>query len=105
MRPLVFGLAFVVALVGCPGQEWFPKCDDPTRPCPPVEPDYPASAEGACLRLAELGCSESRVTTAGITCPMAFRKMEQVTDPHYACVTRAKDVGSVRACGSVRCLQ
>ncbi len=105
MRSLVFSIAFVVALVGCPNQTVFPKCDDPTMPCPPVDPHYPASAEGACLRLAELGCSESRVTTAGITCPMAFRKMEQVTDPHYACVVRAHDTVGVRACGSVRCLQ
>ncbi len=77
----------------------------PLRNPVPVEPDYPASAEGACLRLAELGCPESRVTTAGITCPTAFRKMEQVTDPHYACVIGAHDVAGVRACGSVRCLQ
>ena len=83
------------------------KCDGPE--CrnihPDIQPDYPASAEGACLRLAELGCTESRVSTAGITCPMAFRKMESLTDPHYACVVRARDIAGVRACGSVRCLQ
>jgi len=105
MRHFAFAVAFVVALVGCPNQTIFPKCDDPKNPCPPVDPDYPASAEGACLHLAELGCSESRVTSAGVTCPMAFRKMEQFTDPHYACVIRARDAAEARACGSVRCIQ
>jgi len=39
---IVVGL-IVMALSSC-GANWFPKCDDPKRPCPPVEPDYPAGA-------------------------------------------------------------
>lgn len=106
MKRILFVATTLAALVvGCLNQELFPKCDDPKRPCPPVEPDYLASAEGACVRLAELGCAESRVSSAGITCPMAFRKMESLVDPKYACVVRAKDVAGVRACGSVRCAQ
>lgn len=32
-----------VVLTAC-GVNWFPKCDDPKHPCPPVEPDYPATS-------------------------------------------------------------
>ncbi len=37
LAPIV-GAGFVLAACGV---NWFPKCDDPKHPCPPVEPDYP----------------------------------------------------------------
>lgn len=35
-------VAFGALTMAC-GANWFPKCDDPKHPCPPVEPDYPPS--------------------------------------------------------------
>jgi hypothetical protein len=43
LAPFVFA---GFALAAC-GVNWFPKCDDPSKPnggCPPVEPDYPRAA-------------------------------------------------------------
>jgi hypothetical protein len=38
LAPFVIG-GFVLAACGV---NWFPKCEDPKHPCPPVEPDYPS---------------------------------------------------------------
>ncbi len=41
MVPLLLASVSMVVVLGACGVNWFPKCDDPKHPCPPVEPDYP----------------------------------------------------------------
>lgn len=41
--PLALASVTMVVVLGACGVNWFPKCDDPKHPCPPVEPDYPAT--------------------------------------------------------------
>lgn len=43
MVPLMLASVCMVVALGACGVKWFPRCDDPKHPCPPVEPDYPPS--------------------------------------------------------------
>ena len=102
MRTMILAVALVALVPAC--ESIFPKCDDPKRPCPDVEPNYPATAEGACINLERLGCEEAKMTREGISCSHAFRRMSELVDPKLECVAHARDVAAVRRCGSVRCL-
>lgn len=79
------------------------KCEGPDcRNLPPIYPDYPASPEGACAHLAEIHCSDAK-TVGGVSCPMAFRKRQELLDMKLPCLVAAIDVDAARKCGTVRC--
>lgn len=64
-----------------------------------------ATCETACVRLAELGCPEARMTPDGTTCPTACHRAERYVDLRHACIVHAASVDDVRACGTVRCVE
>lgn len=71
---------------------------------PVVDPEqWPASPEGACAHLEELGCPEAKPAPDGMGCSMLIRKMQRLVDPKLRCITEAADVTALRACGTVRC--
>ena len=105
-----------LALVGCPGQTLFPKCDDPAHPCPPVDPNYPTSERDgigtsvgdACQVLRGMGCTEGQANRKGRTCFEVYSDAAKLAHVPSDCIKRATTVSQVRACGDfnsvrVRC--
>lgn len=74
-------------------------------PSPATDPSdqMPATPEGACAHLAELGCPEAKTTPDGVSCPMVVRVAGRLADMKLACIASAPSQDAVRACGTVRC--
>lgn len=64
---------------------------------------YPASPEGVCAHLAELGCPEAQVAPDGTSCPMVIRQAQKLVDMRLSCLAEASTVDDLRACRTVRC--
>lgn len=74
----------------------------PPAPTNPTD-EMPATPEGACAHLAELGCPEAKTTPDGVSCPMVVRVAGRLADMKLACIAAAPSQDAVRACGTVRC--
>lgn len=108
----------VVAVVGCPGQTLFPKCDDPAHPCPPVEPNYPTSDRDgvgtpigdACVQLRRLGCPEGFGNAkSNRTCFESYTDAAKLAAVPADCLRSSGTQGAARGCGNansvrVRCI-
>lgn len=109
-RTLMFSLAVVaLALTGCPSQTFFPTCDDPAHPCPPVEPDYPETdVDGvetqigmACRSLRRAGCAEGYPDArTKRTCYQRVQSESAIVKVPAACLMTAQNADAVRACGT-----
>lgn len=79
-----------------------PPAPAPVPVPPPPAPSPPASPyAAACANLATIPCPVG----ADTSCPLALEHMVTVLrmDPHVACLTTARTVAAVRACGSLTC--
>lgn len=116
MRLFLIGVAALVAagsLLAC--ETLFPKCDDPTKPCPLVEPDYPPTprfgseleraCSSACSALRAIGCPEGSGTLGGEPCGSTCVRASALRPLPLGCWADAGDVASARSCGSIRCLR
>jgi hypothetical protein len=100
----------LVSLVACDGDTIFPRCDDPKHPCPPVEPDYPASDRDglgtpigdACDRLRRMGCPEGFRSGKDRTCFESYTAASRLASVPSACIRSSVTQGEVRACGDAR---
>lgn len=63
------------------------------------------TCETSCANLRKIGCPEGRPSKRGTSCEGICERMlrTKASNPHVECVSRATDVESVRACGSVDC--
>lgn len=77
-------------------------CDQPRAVVAPTDA-YPASPEGVCAHLADLGCPEAQVATDGTSCPMVIRQAQKLVDMKLSCLAEAPTVDDLRACRTVRC--
>jgi hypothetical protein len=106
-------ICLVHSLGGCPAQ-------------PPVVPPVPdasdasvaaiadsgedmdgasATCSNACANLKKLGCPEANTLPGGDTCVVLCQKTQASGkfDMKPSCVSKAKDVAGLKACGTVRC--
>lgn len=74
-------------------------------PAPYTSVVVDATCESHCANLRKIGCPEGLPSKRGTSCETICERMlkTKASDPHVACVTRATDIMSVRACGSVDC--
>jgi len=113
-----FSCAAVVLLTACPGEALFPKCDDPEKPCPNVEPTYPAGDRDGlgtpigrvCNQLRVAGCAEGFLNSRSKrTCWESYTAASKIADVPVACLLSATTQSEIRACGGpsdirVRCI-
>lgn len=83
-----------------------PTTDDGGAPDAPAEPDGVERACGnACAQLAQLGCPEANPNPGGEGCYTVCAKAEasRKFTLKPGCLSAAKTIAAVRACGTVRC--
>lgn len=112
-------LTLAGAIVAC-GPEVFPKCEDPTKPCPsappiedPVTPPPLSSADvaDACvlacenLRSPRVNCPEGFGSIGGEPCAMTCMIASRLRALPLACWVAAKSAVDARSCGSLRCVK
>lgn len=106
----------IVTLTACQGETLFPRCDDPAHPCPPVEPNYPATDRDglgtplgdACERLRRMGCPEGWPNRKERTCFESYTAASKLAAVPAACIKASVTHRELRACGDdnsvrVRC--
>lgn len=113
MLRIVVTVAALTTIVGC--ESLFPKCDDPLRPCPDVEPEYPPmprfgadlerACGDACRHLRSLGCPEGSGSMGGEPCSVTCQRAGSVRPLPLACWADAGTSAEAKACGSLRCVR
>lgn len=103
MRPTLLA-AMLSVLFGC--RVITPNADPPEPPFTVVETtDGFSFCRDACKRLSELGCPEALTPDGGRSCYQLCTDIE--SNGKFAlrpgCVSAARTVDQVRACGTVRC--
>jgi len=117
-RLIAVSLTSLVWLTACPGEALFPKCDDPEKPCPNVEPTYPSGDRDGldtpigrlCNQLRVAGCGEGFLSSRSKrTCFESYTAASKFANVPVNCILAATTQSEIRACGGpsdirVRCI-
>ncbi len=112
----VAGLALLLLAPACPPAPVPPTADadaevaqddasavnPDAQPQPPPPPPVQDACSAFCAILTQLGCSEGAQANCASTCRHVIDS--GLTDLKISCVSAAKTVAQVKACGSVKCV-